>query len=272
MPNTAMVKDSLMSRWNPDAYLKFEQERTQPSRDLVARIGLSNPKAIVDIGCGPGNSTHVLRDAWPKAKVIGLDASKEMIDEAQATYPECEWILADAAVWQPLEKYDLVFSNATLQWIPNHAMLLQHLFGMIENDGAIAVQVPFNIESPILQAIASVAESAAWRDLMHGCSDQIFYRDETHYYEIISKLSSRVDMWTTTYIHVMESHQSLIDWYSSTGLKIYLERIGDEEGKLKFKTAILEACKAKYQVQSNGKILFPFKRIFFVAYKDGSET
>ena len=261
-----------MSRWNPDAYLKFEQERTQPSRDLVARIGLKNLKSIVDIGCGPGNSTRVLRDAWPEAKVTGLDNSKEMIDKAQATYPEYEWILEDAVNWQPLEKYDLVFSNATLQWIPNHARLLQHLFGMINNEGAIAVQVPFNTESPLLQAIASVAESAAWRDLMHGCSEQIFYRDETHYYEIISKLSSRVDMWSTTYIHVMESHQSLIDWYSSTGLKIYVERITDEKEKLYFKTEILEACKAKYPVQSNGKVLFPFKRIFFVAYKGESET
>ena len=116
-----------MSGWNPDAYLKFEQERTQPSRDLVSRIRLSNLKVIVDIGCGPGNSTHVLRDAWPKAKVIGLDNSKEMINKAKATYPECEWILADAADWQPHQKYDLVFSNATLQWIPNHAMLLSAL-------------------------------------------------------------------------------------------------------------------------------------------------
>jgi trans-aconitate 2-methyltransferase len=261
-----------MSRWNPDAYLKFEQERTQPSLDLLRRVELNNPKSIVDIGCGPGNSTHVLRDAWPGAKVIGLDNSKEMIDKARATYPHHEWVLADAAEWESLEKYDLVFSNATLQWIPNHAMLLQHLFNMTSNNGAMAVQVPFNIESPLLQAIASVAESAAWRNLMHGCGEEIFYRGETYYYEIISKLSNRVDMWTTTYLHVMESHQSLIDWYSSTGLKIYLERVGNEEGKLKFTTDILKACKTKYPVQSNGKILFPFKRIFFVAYKGESET
>lgn len=261
-----------MSQWNPDAYLKFEQERTQPSRDLVARIRLENLRMIVDIGCGPGNSTRVLRDAWPGANVVGLDNSKEMIDRAQATYPKYKWILADAADWQPLEKYDLVFSNATLQWIPGHAMLLQRLFDMINSDGAIAVQVPFNTESPLLRAIASVAESAAWRDLMHDCSAQIFYRDETHYYEIVSNLSSRVDMWTTTYIHVMESHQSLIDWYSSTGLKIYLERIADEEGKLRFKKEIIESCREKYPLQSNGKILFPFKRIFFVAYKGGSQT
>ena len=90
-----------MSRWDPNAYLKFEQERTQPSRDLVSRIGLRNPKAIIDIGCGPGNSTRVLRDAWPKAEIAGLDNSKEMIEKAQATYPEYKWILADAAEWQP---------------------------------------------------------------------------------------------------------------------------------------------------------------------------
>jgi trans-aconitate 2-methyltransferase len=261
-----------MSRWDPDSYLKFEHERTIPSHDLVARIDLSHPRAIVDIGCGPGNSTSVLRKAWPEADVTGLDNSKEMINKAQATFPGYKWILADVAEWQPDEKYDLVFSNATLHWIPNHERLLKHLFEAIEDGGAFAAQVPFNIESPLFRAIAAVSESPKWRNLMNGCSAQIFYRDEVYYYKMLSRLSSRVDMWTTTYIHIMESHQSLLEWYSSTGLKIYLERIEDDRGRRQFKTEILEACKAQYPVQSNGKILFPFKRIFFVAYKGESET
>ena len=131
-------------------------------------LGWHNPQAIVDIGCGPGNSTRVLRDAWPKAKIVGLDNSKEMIEKAQATYAEYKWILADAAEWQPSEKYDVVFSNATLQWIPNYGRLLPQLFDGIKKGGAIAVQVPFNIESPLLQAIATVSGSPKWRDLMHG--------------------------------------------------------------------------------------------------------
>ena len=117
-----------MSKWDPDTYLRFEKERTLPSRDLAAKVELRDPKNIIDIGCGPGNSTNVLRAVWPKAKVAGLDNSEEMITKAEAKYPGNKWILADVANWRPIEKYDLVFSNATLQWIPDHKHVLRLLF------------------------------------------------------------------------------------------------------------------------------------------------
>ena len=205
-----------MSRWDPDSYLRFEHERTLPSRDLVTRIELPDPRTIVDIGCGPGNSTSVLRNAWPTADVAGLDNSDEMIKKAQATYPGGRWILADAADWQASEKYDLVFSNATLQWIPNHEKVLRQLFDKVRDDGALAVQVPFNVEAPLYRALIAVSESSKWRGLMAGCSDQISYRDETYYYNLLWRLSARIEMWMTTYIHIMQSHQNLIEWYSST--------------------------------------------------------
>ena len=256
-----------MSRWDPDAYLRFEQERTQPSRDLVARIELSRPNAIVDIGCGPGTSTRVLREAWPEADVTGLDNSEDMIHKAQATYPAQKWVLADAARWQPDKAYDLVFANATLHWIPHHEQLLKRLFDAVKEGGVLAGQVPFNVESPLLKAVAGVSESPRWRELMRGSREQIFYRDETYYYDILSTLSDRIDMWMTTYLHVMESQESLLEWHSSTGLKVYLDRIQDDAGKLQFKNEILEACKADYPVRASGKVLFPFKRIFFAVYK-----
>lgn len=261
-----------MSRWDPDSYLRFEHERTIPSRDLVARIDLRNPKAIIDVGCGPGNSTSVLRHAWPEAAVVGLDNSVEMIKKAQATYPEDRWILADAADWQSDEKYDLVFSNATLQWIPNNEKVLGHLYDQTSEKGALAAQVPFNVESPLLKAITIVSKKPKWRNLMKGCSDQIFYRDENYYYDALSRLSTRVELWITTYIHIMEGHQSLIDWYSSTGLKIYLERIDTEDGRSQFKSEILEMCRAQYPTRQNGKVLFPFRRLFFIAYRTQAET
>ena len=150
--------------------------------------------------------------------------------------------------------------------------MLKHLFDQIKGAGALAAQVPFNTDSPLYKAIVTVSENRKWRDVMKGCSDQIFYRDEIYYYQILSQLSTRVDIWTTTYLHIMESHQSLLEWYSGTGLKMYLERIEDDAGRRQFKTEILEACKVNYPVQENGKILFPFKRVFFVAYKNESET
>jgi trans-aconitate 2-methyltransferase len=260
-------QEGVVSRWDPDSYLKFERERTLPSRDLVSRIQLTDPRKIIDIGCGPGNSTSVLREAWPDADVIGLDNSEEMIAKAQSTSPSTRWIIADAAEWRSGEAYDLVFSNATLHWIADQERVLGNLFDQVAEEGALAVQVPFNTESPLYKSLVNVSESAEWNQVMAGCSAQIFYRDEFFYYSLLSRLSARIEMWITTYLHVMESHQDLIDWYSSTGMKMYLERIGTEEKRVAFKSQILEACKPQYPFQHDGKILFPFKRIFFVAYK-----
>ena len=256
-----------MSRWDPDSYLRFEHERTLPSHDLVARIELPEPKAIVDIGCGPGNSTRVLRDAWPGADVVGLDNSEEMIEKAQATYPGGRWILADAADWHTDEKFDLVFSNATLQWIPNHEKVLHQLFDRTNGNGILAAQVPFNTDSPLLKALLVVSESPKWRGLMIGCAEQIFYRDEAYYYGILSRLAPRVEMWMTTYFHIMQTHWNLVEWYASTGMKMYLDRIDIEDNRRLFKSEILEACKPQYPFQKDGKILFPFQRLFFIAYK-----
>jgi trans-aconitate 2-methyltransferase len=205
-----------VSRWNPDSYLRFEHERTLPSRDLAARIDLADPRTIIDIGCGPGNSTDVLGSAWPDARVVGLDNSAEMIRKARAAHPRYEWILADASSWQSDTRFDLVFSNATIQWIPDHGKLLGQLYDRVNPRGALAVQVPFNVDSPLYQALVSVSERSTWRDTMRGCADQIFYADENHYYEILAPLSGRLELWKTTYIHVMADHQGLIDWYSST--------------------------------------------------------
>ena len=142
-----------MNKWNPDLYLKFADERTQPSYDLISRINIANPANIVDIGCGPGNSTKALRERWPQAHILGLDSSKEMIAKARVSYPQGDWVLADAANWKTDVKYDIVFSNATLQWIPNHERLLKTLFDCINTAGVLAVQVPANNSSPLHQAL-----------------------------------------------------------------------------------------------------------------------
>jgi trans-aconitate 2-methyltransferase len=137
-----------MPNWNPDQYLKFANERTQPSIDLAARINVENPKSIIDIGCGPGNSTRVLRQRWPESRISGLDSSVEMIKKAKEDFPELEWITADASTFKFDKKYDIVFSNAALQWMPAHELLLRRLMEILNANGALAVQVPANKESP----------------------------------------------------------------------------------------------------------------------------
>jgi len=257
-----------MKKWNPDLYLKYEDERTQPSYDLVSRVDVSSPANIIDIGCGPGNSTRVLRERWPNAHIFGLDSSREMIAKARSGYPRGEWILADAANWKTDIGYDIVFSNAVLQWIPNHEVLLRALFDHVNERGALAVQIPANDGSPLQQAVLKVSSREEWLAPMAGCEKLLTYRNACFYYDQLSAVSRRFAIWHTTYYHVMVDHHGLIDWYAGTGMRPYLERLTSEEQRRLFQKQVLDECRSDYPEQQDGRILFPFKRLFMVAYKE----
>jgi trans-aconitate 2-methyltransferase len=256
-----------MKKWNPDLYLKYEDERTQPSYDLISRINIANATNIVDIGCGPGNSTRALKERWPHAQILGLDSSQEMIEKARSTYPQENWILTDAARWQSDVKFSLVFSNAALQWIPNHEILIRRLFDWVQSQGAMAVQVPANSDSPLHRALFRVSGMEKWKETMAGCAELLTYHGERFYYDQLSAVSKRIFLWHTTYYHVMDSHQGLIDWYASTGMKPYLERLESDDLRRLLQSQVLDECRHAYPEQQDCKILFPFKRLFFVAYK-----
>src|SRR5476651_2000671 len=120
-----------MPTWNADLYLQYANERTQPSIDLTTRIQLENPRQVIDLGCGPGNSTAVVRGRWPAANIVGLDHSPDMIAKARADFPDDSWELAEIPAWRPDRKFELVFSNAALHWVPDHAALIPHLFAQV---------------------------------------------------------------------------------------------------------------------------------------------
>jgi trans-aconitate 2-methyltransferase len=256
-----------MENWNPDLYLKFREERTQPSRDLVARIALDDPQRVVDLGCGPGNSTQVLRERWPDADILGMDSSAEMIEKARLSCPLGKWLQADIRDWRPEEAFDVVASNATLQWIPDHEALIPRLFGWVRAGGAFAVQLPANQEAPLHRALIRVSRRGEWKALTKGCAGLIVYRSPEFYYGILSGLTPVIHLWKTVYYHVLENHQGLIDWYSSTGMKTYLDRLPEESQKQAFRAQVLEECRASYPLQRDGRILYPFERLFFVAYR-----
>jgi trans-aconitate 2-methyltransferase len=269
--NARSDKGNLMNNktdWNPDLYLKFEDERTQPSYDLTARINIPNPASIIDMGCGPGNSTRVLRECWPHAQIVGLDSSPEMIEKARNAYPQGNWILADAATWKADSQYSIIFSNAMLHWLPDQESVIKRLFAGVQSQGALAVQVPANNDSPLHKAVLSVSKREAWKDMMTGSDKVITYHDASFYYDRLAALSGRIFIWHTTYYHVLGDHQGLIDWYASTGMKPYLERLGSVELRQLFQSQVLEECRSAYPEQQNGRILFPFRRLFFIAYKE----
>ena len=255
-----------MNEWNPEQYLQFKSQRTQPAIDLVSRINIA-PRSIIDIGCGPGNSTQILVNRWTDSEVVGLDNSTTMIEKARKDYPGQKWIICNAEDIGPDSKYDLIFSNATLQWIPDHEILIPKLFNCLNPGGAIAVQIPKFKNMPINAAIETVANYYKWINYTKGCEELFTLEDTAFYYEILNKLAKGVELWETSYFHILNSRESVIDFIRTTGLKPYLDRLPSDEMKSEFEKEVFTECKKYYKVQSNGKVLFPFERLFFIGYK-----
>ena len=258
----------MSTAWDPQQYLKFRDERTRPSIDLAARITLASPARILDVGCGPGNSTEVLHDRWPAARITGLDSSEEMIERARASHDWGEWVCADAAaLGKDADRgaWDLVFSNAVLQWIPDHERLVPALFSLVARGGALAVQVPANAGSPLHRSLLRAADDPRWRRFTAGCASRLVYHEPSFYHGLLCGHTDRIEVWETTYHHELADHLALVEWYKGTGMRPCLERLPDEPSRRAFEDDVLEGCRADYPVQPNGRVLYPFRRLFFVA-------
>ena len=254
--------------WNPDHYLKFRNERTQPSIDLVNRIRIDfTPEYIIDIGCGPGNSSQVLVNRWPGSRLVGIDNSESMIAKARSDYPANEWILADASSYHSDQKFDLVFSNAAIQWMPGHQSLLKNFSELLSNRGVLAIQIPLFWDMPVGKAIKAVSSETHWQKLTEGVEKLFAIHDPSFYYDIMAGLFPVVDMWETSYMHVLESHQAILDMIRSTGLRPYYESIGNEKEIAEFEQEVFIDMQVDYPLQQNGKVLFPFERLFFIGYR-----
>lgn len=250
--------------WSPSVYLKFERERTLPCRDLVSRIELESPANIVDLGCGPGNSTAVLLRRWPAAHVLGVDNSAEMLESARKTGLAAKWELADIAGWDPREEFDLIFSNALFQWIPDHEGQIPRLFRYLKPGGAFAVQIPSG-RGAWVEAIRSVVEAPRWRDRLKGGVD-LATEGLDFYYDLLAPVSERVDLWETEYVHVLPSAEAVVEWTKGSALRPLLQKLTEEE-KAPFLSDYTSEIAARYLGRPDGKVLFPFLRRFWVAYR-----
>ncbi|MDC0994057.1 methyltransferase domain-containing protein [bacterium] len=259
-------KRHIMTDWNPNLYMKYGNERTQPSIDLVARIASSSPQEIIDLGCGPGNSTSILKNRWPNAMVAGLDSSEGMIKQARKDYPNQEWIVGDISDWVADKEYDLIFSNAALQWIPEHQIVFPKLVGFLKDSGVLAVQVPFHYDSPLHKSIVEVSEDERWTGRMNQARSALTYKPASFYYDVLSSISSSLAIWMTEYYHVMESPEAVLDWISGTGLRPFIAALETEEAN-DFKKVLLGKYIDAYARQKDDKVIFPFKRQFIVATK-----
>lgn len=256
-----------MSQWNPELYLRFEDERTRPAHDLVANIPVRDPKRIVDLGCGPGNSTAVLKRRWPAAEVIGVDNSPAMIAAATKADPSGRWLPGDAATWTPAEPVNVLFSNATLQWVPGHAAVIPHLFRQVAAGGVLAVQMPAHFDSPLHRLMERIADRPGWKGNPSAAKTALRVEPPEFYYDLLTPIASRVDIWLTEYHHVLSDPAAIVTWIRGTGLRPFLAALADDAERTEFERLLLDETTQAYPRRADGKVLFPFRRLFVVAVK-----
>ena len=253
------------SRWNPALYLQFESERTRPARELLARVDPVRVRYVTDLGCGPGNSTEWLVKAWPDALVTGLDNSASMLDAACRRLEKARFVLGDIGQWKPERLQDVIFANASLQWLSGHELLFPRLAGYLEKGGVLAVQMPDNLDEPTHVLMRETAEEPGWCDKMGdaGAFRQRLLPMEA-YYDLLAEADCTVDMWKTVYCHVMPSVEAIAQWLKATGLRPFLVRLDKEEQAL-FLDRYITRLKTVYRPRSDGTVLLAFPRLFMVA-------
>lgn len=256
----------ISSQWNPKQYLKFKSERTQPAMDLLNRIKIDAPANIIDIGCGPGNSTALLKNRYPNSNVIGADSSAEMLKKAAADYHDINFELCDAScdLVRYSGQFDIVFSNACIQWIPNHKKLIPEMFAMLKSGGTLAVQQPMNYDEPIQRIIREVASNNYWSKKLALRNIDILTKAE--YYDLFGSISDSFDMWEVVYYHSLPGYDAVVEWYRGTGMRPYLAQLNDEE-KLMYEQDVLNEVKKQYTLQADGSLMFRFPRLFFTINK-----
>ncbi|HVP83743.1 MAG TPA: trans-aconitate 2-methyltransferase [Rhizomicrobium sp.] len=251
--------------WDPKNYLSFADERTRPAADLLARVPDVAPARVADLGCGPGNSTALLVARWPGASVDGVDSSDAMLKQAGDSGVKANWILADLAQWSASRPYDVVYSNATYQWLPDHRSLLPRLFGFVKPGGTFAFQVPCNFNAPSHNLMREVAEAGPWAAKLRNVREASVLSPDS-YYDILSPLSRSLDIWETTYLQVLDGDDPVFRWVSATGLRPFVQAL-DGAQREAFSDAYRARLRQAYPKRADGKTLFAFQRLFAVVAK-----
>ncbi len=249
--------------WSAGQYLKFEDERTRPARDLLARVPLETASRVVDLGCGPGNSTELLVERYGIDAVSGLDSDDDMLAKARARLPETSFTKADLAHWRPEGPVDLLYANAVLQWLPGHLDLMESL----KPGGVLAVQMPDNLGEPSHVAMEETGADGPWSPAFAGGRiRRARLPAPAEYLQRLQGLSASVDVWHTVYYHPMADAQAIVDWVEGTGLRPYLAAVAPEERDA-FRAAYLERIDRAYPPMADGRRLLAFPRLFVVAVK-----
>jgi trans-aconitate 2-methyltransferase len=270
--STAPLIISPMSTvWDPTQYLRFEEERARPFKDLISRIPNQVATEIVDLGCGPGNMTAVLSDRWPNAQVLGIDSSREMVERAsELTRPgRLTFVKQDLREWQPEQPVDVLVTNATLQWVAGHVELFPAFVSALAPGGTFAFQVPRGSGGPSRGLLDELAQSHRWKDILSPVlAAWPKTLEPTDYLRAILATGARADVWETTYLHVLRGPDAVLQWMAGTDLrpiKAALETKGGELLADEFIGEYSALLRASYPCDSEKRVVLPFSRIFGVA-------
>lgn len=254
-----------MADWSPATYLKFEDERTRPARDLLAQVPLAAPHRVVDMGCGPGNSTELLVERFPEAQMLGLDSSPAMLTAARQRLPAATFAEADATTWVPDADVDLVFANAIYQWVPEHIPALANVLGALRPGAVLAVQMPDNMAEPSHQLMRKVASEGPWAGKLANAA-RLPLPPVKAYYDALKPHTARLDIWHSAYNHVLADAAAIVEWVSATGLRPFVDPLDPTE-RSAFLVRYEAELAAAYPQTIDGKVLLRFPRLFIVAQR-----
>jgi len=254
--------------WSAKQYVAFEEERTRPVRDLLAALPDIDARSAVDLGCGPGNSTEVLAARFPNAVVRGIDSSSDMIAAARGRLPLIEFHVDTIERWVPPGPLDVILANAVLQWLPDHASLLPRLAGMLAEGGALAIQMPDNLDSDTHRLMREIAHEGPWAGKLAAASkERTPIATADWYYEVLHSVCRRVDVWRTTYHHALAGGLgAIVEWFKGSALRPFLEPLNDAE-RAEYLERYTTALARVYRNFSDGSVLLPFPRLFVVAIR-----
>jgi trans-aconitate 2-methyltransferase len=251
--------------WNPPQYLKFGAERLRPAQDLLARVPLSAPRSIVDLGCGTGTVTALITARWPQARTAGVDNSQPMLERARASVPGVTWEVADIAKWSPPAPVDLLASNAALQWLDDHATLFPRLMSNINAGGVLAVQMPAQHDAPSHKIGFKLAKSPRWRAQLKGLVRRAVL-EPGEYYAILRPHAASLAIWVTEYLQVLTGDNPVAEFTKGSFVGAWLSALSEAEAR-EFEMDYRAAVAAAYPKTADGVTLFPFRRLFLVAMR-----
>jgi trans-aconitate 2-methyltransferase len=252
------------STWDPAQYLKFSNERLRPAFDLLAQVPLNEAAHVVDLGCGTGNMTVILKQRFPGADVLGVDGASTMLTKARAAAPDCRFEQGDFSTWTPAAAPDLIFSNAALHWVTNHEALFPRLVSLLAPGGVLAVQMPAMHDEPLRALQNEVARQGPWSRYLDDAGYARGLLPVEAYYDLIRPRVGSLDIWQTTYLHVLVGEDAVTEWAAGSSLRPFLDKLPLDQAA-QFRTAYSAALRPHYPRRPDGTTLLPFKRFFFVA-------